>query len=54
MARKLKCPMAKTYAERVQRLLKPESVFDIADPEHRQLLIMQIERSNASLNGVTA
>jgi hypothetical protein len=34
----------KTYAERVQQLLKPENVFDLANPEHRQLLIKQIER----------
>ena len=32
------------YQQKLNQLLKPENVFDLANPEHRQLLIKLIER----------
>jgi hypothetical protein len=41
------------YNERYSSLLKPENVFDLANPEHRQLLIKQIEREPEWVDSMT-
>ena len=41
------------YNERYSSLLKSENVFDLANPEHRQLLIKQIEREPEWVDSMT-
>lgn len=40
----MKNPNWRYDVPKYRRLLEPENVFDLANPEHRQLLIKQLER----------